>query len=65
MVLEAILMGRQPHEKLQFLCENLMLNTFRKMAVLKNMNIICNYSFTPKDSKLKKLSALPMLELLF
>ena len=25
----------------------------------------CNYSFTPKDSKQKKLRALPMLELLF
>ena len=38
-VLEAILTSRQPHEKLQCFYENLMLNTFRKTAVLKkNMN---------------------------
>ena len=40
MVLEAIILtGRQPHEKLQCLCENLMLNTFRKMAVLKKYEL--------------------------
>ena len=38
-VLEAILTGRQPREKLQCLYENLMSNNFRKTAVLKkNMN---------------------------
>ena len=30
---------RQPHEKLVYLCENLMLNNFRKTAVVKkNLN---------------------------
>ena len=37
-VLEAILMSRQPFEKLQCLYENLMLNNFHKMPGLKNMN---------------------------
>ena len=37
MVLEAILMCRQPHENLQCLYENLMSNNFCKMAVLKKI----------------------------
>ena len=37
MVLEAILMSRQPHENLQCLYENLMSNNFYKMAVLKKI----------------------------
>ena len=36
-VLEAILTSRQPCEKLQCLYENLMLNNFRKMAVLRKI----------------------------
>ena len=37
MVLEAILMSRQPRENLQCLYENLMSNNFCKMAVLKKI----------------------------
>ena len=37
MVLEAILTSRQTREKLQCLYENLMLNNFRKTAVLKKI----------------------------
>ena len=37
MVLEAILSGRQPHEKLQCLYENLKLNNYFRMAFLKKM----------------------------
>ena len=36
-VLEAILMSRQPHEKLQCLYENVMLNNFHKIAVLRKI----------------------------
>ena len=37
MVLEAILMSRQPREKLQCLYENVMLNNFHKIAVLRKI----------------------------
>ena len=47
--LEAILTGRQPHEKLQCLYGNLMLNNFRKTAVLKKKLGIVNLSFAAKD----------------
>ena len=40
-VLEAILMSRQPREKSQCLCKNLMSNNFRKTAVLEK-NMKCN-----------------------
>ena len=40
MVLEAILMSRQPREKLQCLYENLMLNNFPKMAARKKIRIV-------------------------
>ena len=39
-VFDAILMSRQTREKLQCLYENLILNNFHKMAVLKK-NMIC------------------------
>ena len=37
MVFEAILMSRQPREKLEYLYENLISNDFRKTAVLKKI----------------------------
>ena len=40
MVVNAILTSRQTSEKLQCLYENLMLNNFRKMAVLKKISIV-------------------------
>ena len=48
-VFDASLPSRQTHEKLQCLYENLMLNNFRRTAVLKKIWIV-NWSFTPKDS---------------
>ena len=51
MVLEAILTGKQPHEKLQclYVSGNLMSNNFRKTAVLpKKKTGIVNSTFTTK-----------------
>ena len=50
MVLEAILTGKQPHEKLQclYVSGNLMSNIFRKTAVLPKKPGIVNSSFTTK-----------------
>ena len=39
-VFDAILTSRQTREKLQCLYENLMLNNFRKTAVLKKISIV-------------------------
>ena len=56
-VFDAILMSRQTCEKLQWFYENLMLNNFRRPAVLKKIWFV-NWSFSPKDSPDKNLSAL-------
>ena len=51
MVLEAILTGKQPHEKLYvklYVSGNLMSNIFRKTAVLPKKTGIVNSSFTTK-----------------
>ena len=42
-----------------------MSNNFRRMAVLKKKKGIVNYSFTPKENKLRALDALEDLEPLF
>ena len=52
-VFEAILMSRQPREKLECLYEDLTSNDFNKTAVLKKIWIV-NWSFTPNDSTEKK-----------